>query len=153
MQSAIAARACDEWVELMTAAGIPAAPINSFADVLEHPHTRASGIVREFEHGRYGTLKTIAQPILFDGRRNEPVSPPPRHGEHTESVLTELGYCAADIRRLEEANVVMAAADGDWGTMVALRGADIVRVPISEFAGKTRTVPRSLYDEVSVFFG
>ena len=50
-------------------------------------------------------------------------------------------------------NVVLAAAEGDWGTMVALRGSDIVRVPIADIAGRTRTVPRSLYDEVSVFFG
>ena len=39
------------------------------------------------------------------------------------------------------------------GEAFLLQGAEITRVPISEVAGKTRTVPRSLYDEVSVFFG
>lgn len=47
----------------------------------------------------------------------------------------------------------LAAAQGDWGRMVALRGSDIVRVPIADVAGRTRTVPRSLYDEAAVFFG
>jgi phosphofructokinase-like protein len=46
-----------------------------------------------------------------------------------------------------------AVHDGDWGTMVALSGTDVVRVPLAEVAGKTRTVPRHLYDEACAFFG
>src|SRR6478735_12059718 len=50
-------------------------------------------------------------------------------------------------------NAALAVSEGDWGKMMALNGAEITRVPISEVAGRTRTVPRSLYDEASVFFG
>ena len=50
-------------------------------------------------------------------------------------------------------DAALAASQGDWGTMIALSGNDIVRVPMRDVAGRTRTVPRSLYDEASVFFG
>jgi 6-phosphofructokinase 1 len=40
-----------------------------------------------------------------------------------------------------------------WGTMTALRGTDIVRVPLSEATAALKTVPPSLYAESEVFFG
>ncbi|MEV7688632.1 6-phosphofructokinase [Streptomyces bungoensis] len=43
--------------------------------------------------------------------------------------------------------------EGDFGKMVALRGTDIVRVPISEATAKLKTVDPKLYAEVGVFFG
>lgn len=42
-----------------------------------------------------------------------------------------------------------AAADGDWGRMVALQADRIVRVPLEEVAGRTRLVDLDLYDEVA----
>ncbi|MBV2355593.1 6-phosphofructokinase [Streptomyces sp. J2-1] len=43
--------------------------------------------------------------------------------------------------------------DGDWGAMVALRGTDIVRVPITEATARLKTVDPALYEEAGVFFG
>jgi 6-phosphofructokinase 1 len=43
--------------------------------------------------------------------------------------------------------------DGDFGKMVALRGTDIVRVPIGEATAKLKTVDPKLYEEIGVFFG
>ncbi|AOW86541.1 6-phosphofructokinase [Streptomyces olivaceus] len=43
--------------------------------------------------------------------------------------------------------------DGDFGKMVALRGTDIVRVPIADATARLKTVDPALYDEVGVFFG
>jgi phosphofructokinase-like protein len=46
-----------------------------------------------------------------------------------------------------------AAHEGAFGTMVALRGPDIVRVPLAEAVQELKTVDRRLYDVASVFFG
>jgi len=43
--------------------------------------------------------------------------------------------------------------DGDTGKMVALRGTDIVRVPLAEATGELKTVPLSRYAEAKAFFG
>jgi 6-phosphofructokinase 1 len=46
-----------------------------------------------------------------------------------------------------------AVQAGAFGTMVALRGTNIVRVPLAEATAELKTVPEDRYDEVEVFFG
>ena len=48
---------------------------------------------------------------------------------------------------------VDAVHEGDFGTMVALRGTDIVRVPIEDAVRELKTVPAALLDDAEVFFG
>jgi 6-phosphofructokinase 1 len=50
-------------------------------------------------------------------------------------------------------HAIDAANDGGWGQMVALRGTDIVQVPLTEATGELKTVPSELYAEAEVFFG
>ena len=50
-------------------------------------------------------------------------------------------------------HAVDAVHDGDFGAMVALRGTDIVRVPIAEATARLKTVDPALYAEAGVFFG
>ncbi|MEV6319287.1 6-phosphofructokinase [Streptomyces sp. NPDC051776] len=50
-------------------------------------------------------------------------------------------------------HAVDAVKDGDFGVMVALRGTEIIRVPLADAEGRTKTVDPSLYDEFDVFFG
>ncbi|MFG2279461.1 6-phosphofructokinase [Streptomyces asoensis] len=50
-------------------------------------------------------------------------------------------------------HAVDAVKDGDFGTMTALRGTQIVRVPLPDAHTGTKTVDDSLYDEFQVFFG
>ena len=57
-------------------------------------------------------------------------------------LATRFGLQAAD-----------AVADGDFGTMMALRGKDIVRVPLSEGTGQLKVVSPEEYAEAEVFFG
>jgi len=57
-------------------------------------------------------------------------------------LATRFGLHAAD-----------AVNDGDSGVMVALRGTDIVRVPLAEATGELKTVPLERYAEAEVFFG
>ena len=46
-----------------------------------------------------------------------------------------------------------AVQDGAYGQMVALRGTDIVRVPLAEATAELKTVPIERYAEAEVFFG
>ncbi len=57
-------------------------------------------------------------------------------------LATRFGLHAIDAVRGEE-----------WGSMVALRGTDIVRVPLAQATEKLKTVDPALYEEAGVFFG
>ncbi|MGB9377135.1 MAG: 6-phosphofructokinase [Mycobacteriales bacterium] len=50
-------------------------------------------------------------------------------------------------------HAVDAVNDGAWGQMVALRGTDIVRVPLEEATRELKLVPPERYAEAEVFFG
>jgi 6-phosphofructokinase 1 len=50
-------------------------------------------------------------------------------------------------------NAITAVKDGAWGTMVALQGTDIVRVPLQAATGTLKTVPLARYEEAKSFFG
>lgn len=50
-------------------------------------------------------------------------------------------------------NAIAAVKDGAWGTMVALQGTDIVRVPLQEATRALKTVPVARYEEACAFFG
>ncbi|MGW4440749.1 6-phosphofructokinase [Streptomyces sp. NPDC004596] len=50
-------------------------------------------------------------------------------------------------------HAIECVRDGDFGKMVALRGTDIVRVPIAEATARLKTVDPKLYEEAGVFFG
>ncbi|WP_069626967.1 6-phosphofructokinase [Streptomyces niveus] len=50
-------------------------------------------------------------------------------------------------------HAIETVRDGDFGKMVALRGTDVVRVPIADAIAELKTVQPELYEEVGVFFG
>jgi ATP-dependent phosphofructokinase / diphosphate-dependent phosphofructokinase len=50
-------------------------------------------------------------------------------------------------------HAIHAVADGAFGMMVALRGTDIVRVPLAEATTELKVVPPDRYAEAEVFFG
>jgi 6-phosphofructokinase 1 len=50
-------------------------------------------------------------------------------------------------------HAIDAAHESDWGVMVALRGTDIVRVPLADATSELKVVRPELYAEAEVFFG
>ncbi|GAA1974275.1 6-phosphofructokinase [Catenulispora subtropica] len=50
-------------------------------------------------------------------------------------------------------HAIDAVHDQDWGKMVALRGTDIIRVPLADATATLKTVPMAMYEEAKVFFG
>jgi formyl-CoA transferase/CoA:oxalate CoA-transferase len=103
---ALAARGCVEWADLLNAAGVPAGPVNTVPAALEQPQVAAREMVVEVEHPVAGTLKMLGSPLKLSG---QPVSfrhPPPTLGQHTDQVLAEAGYTAAEITGLRDAGIV-----------------------------------------------
>jgi crotonobetainyl-CoA:carnitine CoA-transferase CaiB-like acyl-CoA transferase len=74
--------------------------------VLAHPQAEHLGAIREITY-RDGSLKFVDHPVDF-GKVDTRREPMPDLGEHTESVLREVGLGDEEIRRLHEAGVVFA---------------------------------------------
>jgi len=95
-----------EWHELLTAAGVPTAPVADVADVVASPQTEALGLLQPIAHPEIPDLQLPSLPLSFDGQRAEHRSPPPRVGEHTSAILGELGYSEEEIANLEADGVI-----------------------------------------------
>ncbi len=110
VQEIVRTRPRDQWIALLTELGVPCAPINTVAEVLAHPHTKARGIVLDYDHPTLGPLHTIAQPIQFGAEQRAIKSPPPMLGEHSRAVLRELGYADEEIAAFAESRVIVDGA-------------------------------------------
>jgi len=106
VRSALAQRSVNHWNDALAGVGVPCSPINSIAQLLDHPHTQASGIVVEYDHDNAGRLKAIGHPVLINGEQRRAGSPPPMLGQHTNEVLTDLGLSSDSIHQLRRTGVV-----------------------------------------------
>lgn len=91
----------DQWCALMEGTDICFAPVLELDEVAAHPHHRARQAFIE----RDGLLQPSPAP-RFSRTPAELPRVPATPGEHTEAVLAELGYGAADITRLRDAQAI-----------------------------------------------
>jgi crotonobetainyl-CoA:carnitine CoA-transferase CaiB-like acyl-CoA transferase len=102
----LAAQGCAEWADLLNAAGVPAGPVNTVPAALAQPQVAAREMVVEVEHPVAGTLKMLGSPLKLSAQPTSIRRPPPVLGEHTDEILAEAGYTAAQVAELREADVV-----------------------------------------------
>ncbi len=97
----------DEAVAALSAARIPAVPMLSPEELVQHPHMAARGTFPEIEHKARGHVRVTALPFHVDGAAVAPGGPAQyRVGQHTRQVLTDLGYSAERIQALQSQRVI-----------------------------------------------
>jgi crotonobetainyl-CoA:carnitine CoA-transferase CaiB-like acyl-CoA transferase len=91
-------------LQRLDAAGIANAQMNTVADVWAHPQLAARGRWREVgtSAGRVPALSPPGMPDGFEPR----MDPVPALGEHTDAILSELGYEPERIRALRAAGII-----------------------------------------------
>ncbi|GAB5507884.1 MAG: CoA transferase [Rhizobiaceae bacterium] len=80
-----------ECVDMLLAVGIPAGPINDYAEALENDHARERDVVIKIDHPIEGEVNSIGFPVRLSGTPQQVRRPPPLLGEHTAEILAELG--------------------------------------------------------------
>jgi crotonobetainyl-CoA:carnitine CoA-transferase CaiB-like acyl-CoA transferase len=107
LQKAFRAKTRDEWVAAFQAAGVPTGPIKTVAEVLDDdPHVKARDMVVEVDHPVIGRMKTLGVPVKLSETPGAVTRAAPTLGQHTDEILSELGYSAEEIAQLHEERVV-----------------------------------------------
>lgn len=80
------------WVEELLKVGIPAGPVNDFAQALASDHAIERKMTMEMEHPGEGTIRSLGFPIKLSETPQQLRYPPPLLGQHTQEILAELGF-------------------------------------------------------------
>ncbi len=100
----LAGRTRAQWLAELDARNIPCSPVQNLGELSAHPHTEASGMVLHD-----GAFRTVATPLRANGERPALRSRPPMLGEHSRTVLGELGYEEHKIDELIATGIVSPA--------------------------------------------
>ena len=97
-------RTTDEWLARLRG-HVPCAPVNTVAEALEDEQVLAREMIIEVKHPELGTLREVASPVKTPGAITSP-APAPKLGQHTDEVLSGLGYAAGDIAAFRRDRVI-----------------------------------------------
>jgi crotonobetainyl-CoA:carnitine CoA-transferase CaiB-like acyl-CoA transferase len=103
---ALESAGAETWIERLRQAGIPCGRINTVAQALADPHTQARAMVRTLTHPTAGDVRTLGIPFRFGDTPASIRRPPPTLSQHTDEVLADLGYAAAEIEALRRGGIV-----------------------------------------------
>ena len=94
-----------EAVDILRKFDIPCAPVLSMKELAADESLRKSGSIVEVPHKVRGSYITVGSPIKFSDMQVE-ITGSPLLGEHSEEVLTELGYSPERIRELRSEQTI-----------------------------------------------
>jgi crotonobetainyl-CoA:carnitine CoA-transferase CaiB-like acyl-CoA transferase len=84
IQQILLTRSKGEWIDVLEAAGVPCAPINSLPEAVTEPQAAALGMIQKVPGDDY---ELMGLPLSFDGVRPDIRLAPPAVGEHNREIF------------------------------------------------------------------
>ena len=94
------------WCEVLEEAQVRYAPVRDYAEVVADPGVWENGYFAEARDEGGEARRVVGTPIRMSATPLRPGAAPPRLGEHTDSVLGEIGIGAAELEQLRQAGTI-----------------------------------------------
>ncbi|OFC69145.1 CaiB/BaiF CoA transferase family protein [Alteromonas confluentis] len=108
VSEATPSRSTSEWCTALTAIDVPFARVNDIDSLLDDPHLTSQQFFTEYEHPTEGRLRQPGKAFYVNGDSQQDDLPPPVLGQHSASILTEIGFSENDIQDLINKEVIFA---------------------------------------------
>ncbi|KAF5991261.1 MULTISPECIES: CaiB/BaiF CoA transferase family protein [Streptomyces] len=106
LDKTFATRSLAEWRELLDAAGLTYGVVQTLEECAQDPQLLANQVFVPIDDGSDDPHLTVDSPVRLDQEQKVRPGPAPDLGEHTESVLRDLGFDTAGIEELRKAEAV-----------------------------------------------
>jgi crotonobetainyl-CoA:carnitine CoA-transferase CaiB-like acyl-CoA transferase len=106
LEPVLARRPTAEWLESLGGRGLWCAPVQDFADLENDPQVAHAGLIQTVPHPDGGEVRVVGLPMRLGQTPGAIRTGPPAVGQHTDEVLSRLGYSADQLRALHEEGVV-----------------------------------------------
>ena len=97
----------EQALAALRTADVPSAPVLALDDVFDDPQVIHTGIIVEEQHPTAGRIVTTRPPAHFSETPTAITRPAPDRGQHSEEILSALGFDAADIAEMREAGTII----------------------------------------------
>lgn len=91
----------DEWINILENVGVPVGQLNFPEEAANDPQILENGLMVNMEHSVAGPYRTVGPMIRMSETPVEASRPSPALGEHTDEILSELGYSMEAIQYLK----------------------------------------------------
>jgi formyl-CoA transferase len=103
-----ASQPTDYWITRLEEQDLLCGPVRPLAEALADAQTAENGMLLEFEHPVAGVVRTVSAPVHLTRTPAALHRRPPLLGEHTEEVLTALGYDREQLQQLRKHRIIAA---------------------------------------------
>jgi crotonobetainyl-CoA:carnitine CoA-transferase CaiB-like acyl-CoA transferase len=105
IEKRLASDTSEHWIEKLNEAGVACGKINNIREVFEEPQVQLLGMLRKVTSPHLGEQVLMGQPVTLTRTPSNIVRSAPRRGEHTEEILSEIGYAREELARMKTAGV------------------------------------------------
>lgn len=106
LNDALSKKPSAEWIQTFNKIGVPCGPIYAMDRVFADPQVQHLGVAAEVNHPRLGRFRILNQAARLSRTPAAVKTPTPDIGQHTNEILGELGYSAAEISKLRKDGVI-----------------------------------------------
>jgi formyl-CoA transferase/CoA:oxalate CoA-transferase len=106
MEAILGTRPTRDWIKVLDEAGVPCGPVYTYAQLFADPQVTHRELVVHADDPELGRVAHIRTPIRMSASAVAVRAVAPKLGQHTEEVLTGLGYSRADVDELRREHVV-----------------------------------------------